>query len=115
MHAGFANLRSALPMNLKARHPGFKVWQAAQADIDRIVRIWTECLETYGGPHLFGERTMADAMYAPVAGRFRTYDVTLSAACRSYADRVMAWPEMAEWVEAAEREPDDLEELDVEF
>ena len=54
MHSGFANLRSALPMNLKARHPGFKVWAGAQADIDRVTTIWRDCLQRYGGPYLFG-------------------------------------------------------------
>src|SRR6267142_4711713 len=66
MHSGFANLRSALPMNLKARHPGFKIWSGAQADIDRVTAIWRECLQRYGGPYLFGATpTAADAMYAP--------------------------------------------------
>lgn len=115
MHAGFGNLRSALPMNLKARHPGFKVWQSAQADVARIIEIWHECLTKYGGPYLFGKRSMADAMYAPVVGRFMTYDVKLDAACSGYGEHVMALPEMVQWVEAAKAEPDDLEELDVEF
>src|SRR5229473_1623443 len=77
MHSGFSNLRSALPMNLKAHYPGFKVWAGAQADIERITTIWRDCLGGYGGPWLFGEIGMADAMYAPVATRFATYDVTL--------------------------------------
>jgi glutathione S-transferase len=72
MHSGFASLRSALPMNLKAHFPGFKVWARAQSDIDRIVAIWGECLREYGGPFLFGERSAADAMYAPVDRRIRT-------------------------------------------
>jgi len=55
MHSGFYNLRSALPMNLRAQHPGFKVWAGAQADIDRVATIWRECLQAYGGPYLFGE------------------------------------------------------------
>jgi glutathione S-transferase len=115
MHAGFSNLRSALPMNLKSRHPGFAVWPAAQADIDRITSIWNECLTAYGGPFLFGSRTMADAFYAPVATRFQTYDVKLDAACTGYAGRLLAMPEMAEWRAAALEEKDDLEELDAEF
>ena len=81
MHSGFYNLRSALPMNLKAHHPGFKVWAGAQADIERVMAIWRECLDTYGGPFLFGGLTMADAMYAPVCSRFVTYDVKLDAKC----------------------------------
>jgi glutathione S-transferase len=116
MNSGFANLRSALPMNLKARHPGYKIWAGAQPDIDRIVEIWTECLVTYGGPWLFGKRrTMADAMFAPVATRFLTYDVKLSKPCFVYCQTVMAMPEMQEWVGAAKREPDDIEELDMDF
>jgi glutathione S-transferase len=115
MHAGFGNLRSALPMNLKARHPGFKVWPGAQADIDRITAIWRECLAAYGGPFLFGPRTMADAMYAPVVTRFQTYDVQLDAACAPYAERILAIPEMREWIAAAASEPDELQELDAEF
>jgi glutathione S-transferase len=116
IHAGFVNLRSALPMNLKARHRDFKLWAGAQADVDRIVAIWRQCLGTYGGPYLFGEHaTMADAMYAPVCTRFRTYDVELDDVCDAYCDAVMALPAMRAWIAAAEREPDELEELDVEF
>src|SRR5579871_135089 len=67
MHSGFSNLRSALPMNLKAHFPGFKSWAGARADIDRITTIWRECLDRYGGPYLFGDSPCAaDAMYAPV-------------------------------------------------
>ena len=116
MNSGFANLRSALPMNLKARHPGYKIWGGAQPDIDRIVEIWTECLATYGGPWLFGaQRTMADAMFAPVVTRFLTYDVKLNKSCFGYCQTVMAMAEMKEWVAAAKLEPDDIEELDMDF
>ena len=116
MNSGFANLRSALPMNLKAHHPGFKIWAGAQPDIDRITEIWTECLATYGGPYLFGaQRGMADAMYAPVVTRFLTYGVKLNKPCMVYCQTIMAMPEMQEWVAAARREPDEIEELDMEF
>jgi glutathione S-transferase len=116
MHAGFSNLRSALPMNLKAHHPGFKVWAGAQADIDRIVSIWRECLAGYKGPFLFGvEPRMADAMFAPVVTRFLTYDVTLDSDCTAYAQAIMNMAVMQEWVEAAKAEPDEVVELDVEF
>ena len=116
MNSGFANLRSALPMNLKARHKGFKVWAGALPDIERIVEIWRECLAAYRGPFLFGaQRTMADAMFAPVVTRFLTYDVKLDAACAAYAKAIMAMPEMQEWVRAARAEPDDIEELDMDF
>ncbi len=115
MHSGFANLRSALPMNLKARYPGFKVWAGAQADIDRVTAIWRECLETYGGPYLFGRLSVADAMYAPVCTRFLTYDVPLDAACSAYRDRILSLPDVVEWAQAALTEPDEVEELDAEF
>jgi len=116
MHSGFTNMRSALPMNLKAHHPGFKVWAGAQADIDRILSIWRECLATNKGPFLFGDKPcMADAMFAPVVTRFLTYDVKLDSDCAAYCKAIMALPAMKEWVEAANAEPDEVVELDVEF
>ncbi|MDQ0511105.1 glutathione S-transferase family protein [Ancylobacter amanitiformis] len=116
MHSGFANLRSALPMNIKARHPGFKVWTGAQADIEHILTIWRDCLTTYGGPYLFGSApTMADAMYAPVCSRFTTYDVTLDPLTRGYCEAILALPAMEAWSADAREEPDEMEELDVEF
>lgn len=116
MHSGFSAMRSALPMNLKAHFPDFKIWSRAQADIDRIVKIWRDCLRQYGGPYLFGNKiTMADAMYAPVVTRFLTYDVTLDSECKNYCRHIMALPQMQEWIAAAKLEPDDFDELDVEF
>lgn len=116
MHSGFANLRSALPMNLKAHYPGFKLWAGAQADIDRVTEIWRECIASYGGPHLFGERlTMADAMYAPVCLRFLTYDVGLDPLSQAYCRTILGWPALQRWIAAAKTEPDELEELDAEF
>jgi glutathione S-transferase len=116
MHSGFSNLRSALPMNIKAHYPGFKSWAGARTDIERITAIWNECLKNYGGPFLFGAKPcMADAMYAPVCTRFLTYDVKLDPVSTRYCQTVMAMPVMEEWVEGAKAEPDELEELDVEF
>lgn len=116
MHSGFSNLRSALPMNLKAHYPGFKVWAGAQADIDRVTQIWRECLTAHGGPYLFGKTlTMADAMYAPVCLRFLTYDVPLDAQSRAYCEAISAWPALQRWIEAAKAEPEEMEELDAEF
>ena len=115
MHSGFANLRAALPMNLNRVFPGYKVFARAQADIERIAEIWTECLSQYGGPFLFGKRTMADAMFAPVATRFVTYDVKLDRRCTAYSNHVRALPEMVEWTKAAAAEPDAIDALDMEF
>jgi glutathione S-transferase len=116
MHSGFANLRSALPMNLKALYPNFKVWQGAQADIERVVTVWRECLSKYRGSYLFGDKPcVADAMYAPVCTRFLTYDVKLDSGCAAYCSTIMTMPFMQQWIEGAKTEPDELEELDVEF
>jgi glutathione S-transferase len=115
MHSGFANLRAALPMNLKAKHESFKVWAGAQADIDRVTEIWRDCLTRYGGPYLFGGIGMADAMFAPVCARFQSYDVALDSVCADYSARILALPQMTEWTAAAWAEPEELEELDVEF
>jgi glutathione S-transferase len=116
MHSGFASMRSALPMNIKAHFEGFKVWSRAQADIDRIVAIWHECFKAYDGPFLFGAQPgMADAMYAPVVTRFLSYGIKLDSACAAYCKRVMELPAMKEWVMAAKQEPDEIDELDAEF
>jgi glutathione S-transferase len=115
IHSGFHNLRSALPMNLKARYKNFKVFAGAQPDIDRIQTIWSECLDRYGGPFLFGAPTIADAMYAPVCTRFLTYGVKIGTPARTYCDTIMAWAPMREWLDAVAAEPEEIEELDMEF
>jgi len=115
MHSGFVSLRQALPMNIKAHFPHFKLWSKARADIDRIAAIWRECLGRYGGPYLFGDITIADAMYAPVVSRLRTYGVTLEPDLQAYADRIWELPAMQEWRAAALAEHEEIEELEVEF
>ncbi len=116
MHSGFSAVRSALPMNLKASFPNFTVWSRAQGDIERVAEIWRDCLAQYGGPYLFGKkRSIADAMYAPVVTRFLTYGVPLDDACTAYCQTVINLPEMQEWIAAAKLEPDDIEELEMEF
>ncbi|MDE1916355.1 MAG: glutathione S-transferase [Sphingomonadales bacterium] len=116
IHSGFTNLRSALPMNLKMRHDSFPVFSGARPDIERIEAIWQECLSTYGGPFLFGAApTIADAMYAPVTTRFITYAVKLSAPSAAYCATIAEWAPMKQWVEAARAEPEEIEELEVDF
>jgi glutathione S-transferase len=116
MHSGFGALRSSLPMNIRGHFPKLRLWSRAQADVDRIVSIWSECLTAYGGPYLFGSRPcIADAMFAPVVTRFLTYDVALDTLCSRYCRTIMALPEMREWVAAARAEPEEIEELDAEF
>ncbi len=115
MHSGFSSMRSALPMNIKAHFPNFKIWSKAKADIDRITEIWRDCIESHGGPYLFGALSMADAMYAPVATRFKTYDVKLDPVSQAYCDAVLAWDAVQEWMGAAVCEQEEIEELEVEF
>jgi glutathione S-transferase len=115
MHAGFHALRSTLPMNLRTTIPGFTIWSAARADIERILKLWRDCLEEWDGPWLFGAQpSVADAMFAPVVTRFRTYQVALDPACEAYARTILAWPAVREWAAAAEREPEQgIAELDL--
>ncbi len=116
MHSGFTALREALPMNLRLFRPGFAVWSAVQADVDRITEIWRECITTWKGPWLFGNHpSVADAMYAPVVTRFRSYDVHVDTPCERYCRQIMAWPPLQEWFAAAQREPEQIDELDIEF
>jgi glutathione S-transferase len=116
IHSGFTNLRSALPMNLKVRHTKFPVFSGARPDIERIEAIWLECLDRYGGPFLFGAQpTVADAMYAPVTTRFVSYAVALPEPCEAYCRTIAEWDPMREWIAAAKAEPEEMEELDVEF
>lgn len=115
MHSGFYNLRSALPMNLKAHHEKFKIFSGARPDVEHIKEIWRECLDKYGGPYLFGQLSMADAMYAPVCTRFRTYAVQLDPQLQAYSDLILQWPLMLEWTDAALAEPEEIVELEVEF
>jgi glutathione S-transferase len=116
IHSGFYNLRSALPMNLKAHHQSFRIFAGARPDIERIQAIWRDCLERYGGPWLFGARpTVADAMFAPAATRFVTYAVPLDPASQAYVKTITDWPLMQEWTKAALAEPEEVEELDAEF
>lgn len=116
MHSGFEALRTTLPMNLRVRRANFPLWSAVRDDIARIEEIWRECLDTWGGPWLFGRRRcIADAMYAPVVTRFLSYGVTLDAACTGYCDRTTAHSDMVAWTEAAAAEGEALTELEVEF
>jgi glutathione S-transferase len=107
MHAGFAALRASMPMNLRKALPGKGRGPGVAADIERIGAIWREARSRFGqgGPFLFGSYCAADAMYTPVAARFRTYGVTLDPACQAYADAALAWPAFLAWQQEALEEP----------
>ena len=108
MHSGFRPLREHLSMALLERLPNPNNPQA-NADIDRIEKMWRACRETWGkaagGPFLFGGYTIADAMYAPVATRFRTYGVKLGATAAAYVEAVLSDPDLQAWEAGAIAEP----------
>lgn len=100
MHGGFQAMRSHLPHQVLKTYPGYD-WSPVANDIKRVQAIWKECLEESGGPFLFGEFSIADAMYAPVANRFVTYDVPCEGILADYRDRLRALPAMKDWVTKA--------------
>jgi len=108
MHSGFPNLRNHMSMNVRKRYPGKGRTPEVLAEISRITQMWNEAQK----PFLFGAFTAADAMYAPVVLRFRTYEVELPPVCRAYADAVLALPALQEWIRDAERETESLPQFD---
>jgi glutathione S-transferase len=107
MHSSFAAMRGAMSMDLCADKSGQGHTPDALADARRVQAIWREALAAprSGGPFLFGAFTIADAMYAPVTTRFRTYGVDMDATCRAYADAIAALPAMQAWQRDADAEP----------
>lgn len=105
MHAGFGALRTAAPMNLRASHPGKVDPDAVRADLSRIGALWTGLVAASGGPYLFGAFSAADAMFAPVATRIRTYALSVSDGAEAYVEAIYALPAFQDWYAAARREP----------
>lgn len=100
MHAGFAKLRTAMPMNLKLKLKGKPATPEVQRDIDRIVEIWEEARSRFAsgdGPYLFGDFSVADAMYAPIVWRLHIYNADLPPVAAAYRDTMLAHPAMQEW------------------
>jgi glutathione S-transferase len=114
MHAGFANLRRHLPMNMRSVFAGREIIPEIQADLDRIGAIWRDCRRRHGagGGYLFGAFTIADAMYAPVVSRLRTYRIGFDNEAQAYADSLWAYPALQEWVAAAHNEPMVVEQFE---
>ena len=114
MHAGFSALRSACPMNIEARLPevGALIWRdkpAVRADVARLQAMWSGLLQQHGGPMLLGDFSIADAYYAPVCMRLRTYGLPVSPEVQAYVERVAALPGVAAWIEGALAEADFLD------
>jgi glutathione S-transferase len=102
MHSGFTGLRSAMGMDIRASYPGKGRTAEAQGDIGRVCEIWEDCLSQFGHHEfLFGHFSIADAFYAPVVMRFKTYQVSLAPALQAYCDRVARHPAVADWIAAA--------------
>jgi glutathione S-transferase len=105
MHSGFVGLRQNMPMELVEDRSGQGRTAESLADITRIQDVWETSLATSGGPFLFGPFSIADAMYAPVVTRFKTYGVELTADNQRYADAILALPAMRAWYADAALEP----------
>ena len=114
MHAGFRPMRMHMPMDMSHRHSSpSPMLDGVAEDIVRVIAIWEDCRSRFGGggDFLFGRFTIADAFYAPVASRFRTYGVPLRGAAAAYVETIFAYPAMAAWAEAAAAEPWKLDVL----
>ncbi|MBU3056493.1 glutathione S-transferase family protein [Pseudomonas indica] len=110
MHSGFVALRSHLPMDLKRNQPLARIPDEAAADIARVCALWADCRAHFGqdGPFLFGHASIADAFYAPVAARFRSYAVELPAEAAAYVETIYRWPAFQRWYQAALEETEKL-------
>lgn len=104
MHAGFADMRRAMPMNCRRVVEGFRPSLEVQIDINRIVQLFEDALQQSGGPWLFGHYTVADAMYAPVASRFHTYKIKVPVLSQGYIDRTLSDAPLQDWYAAARLE-----------
>jgi glutathione S-transferase len=115
MHGGFTALRNEAPMNLRASHPGKVDLDLVAGDLKRIERLWGELISRSGGPFLFGGFTAADAMFAPVATRIRTYELPVTDLAMEYVEAIYALPAFQEWFAEAVKEPWTVEqdEIDV--
>jgi glutathione S-transferase len=106
MHSGFQALRSRMPMNIRSRYPGKGMTPESRKDIDRVVALWTECRERFGGAGamLFGRFSIADAFFAPVVMRFHAYAVQVPRVAQEYCEAAQALAAVREWCNAARRE-----------
>ncbi len=115
MHSGLAALRTHMPMNIRAKYPGKGRGPGVDADVERVVALWRLARDTHGadGPFLFGDYCLADVFYAPVALRFRTYDVALPGFATDYVGAIEVQPDVAEWISMASEETETLPQYDM--
>jgi len=115
MHAGFTALRSNAPMNLRASHPGKVDADAVRRDLHRVEQLWGEHLARSGGPFLFGAFTAADAMFAPLASRLRTYALPVSDTAAAYVEAIYSLPAFQDWLKLALQEPWVIDHDEIDF
>ncbi|NWO07199.1 MAG: glutathione S-transferase family protein [Alteromonadaceae bacterium] len=110
MHSGFPEIRSQLPMNCRALGRKVPLNATLEREVARIDRIWSQHRETYlsAGPWLFGEFSIADCMFGPIASRFKTYGINVSTASKEYMDFILNHEQMREWVSQAHGEPETI-------
>lgn len=113
MHSGFNAMRNEMPMNCRRAKGEIVLTEAAQQDVNRIITIWSDCLNQSSGPFLFDKFTIADAYYLPVVIRFDIYNISVPAAIRTYMEHMLALPAYQLWLNAAKAEPEiiDCEEV----
>lgn len=111
MHSGFMALRSHMPMDMARRQALDTVPAEVEADIQRVVALWAECRRRFGqgGPYLFGQPSLADAFFAPVASRLRSYAVVLPDEAAAYVETLYQWPAFQRWYQAALEEAESSE------
>ena len=115
MHSSFPDLRTNMPMNCRGSAPGAGRTKGVERDIGRILQLWRDCRQHFGGKgmFLFGRYSVADMFFAPVASRFETYAVDLDENGREYKESVLRHPEVAAWIEAAREEPWTIEQYEL--
>ena len=115
MHSGFPNIRSSLPMNARATGRRVEMTEAVNKEIQRVSALWNDLRGRFAdrGPWLFGDFSIADCMYAPMAFRFNTYGVPLEGLAQTYMKFVLAYPAMQNWLEAARAEKEVIESVEI--
>ncbi len=113
VHSSLSHLRDAMPMNTRGRHRQAPITPDVTNEVQRVSDIWTYCAENYDGPWMFGEFCGADIIFAPLASRFLTYDVTLTGVAYEYQQKLLAHPLVVEWFELGLKETACIEKFEL--
>ena len=117
MHSSFSNIRNTMPMNCRKRFENFRPTTQTEREIERVKLLWRQCRSDYGqnGEWLFGDYSIADAMFAPVALRFYGFDIQLDGVERAYVQSVLNQPSIVDWMEAGRLEKEIIAEDEIEL